>query len=84
MTFVDEVLAEAEYTPSPLLSSVPDNEITESLCRLIFYPHIDDDTWEDFMEMVDLGGEVVSERYGRTVYRDQDGGYHFILGDCNA
>jgi hypothetical protein len=79
MSYADDVLVDSNQKPPSMLSSVPDNEITESMCRILFYPHIDDDTWEDYMDELDCGGTITSAKYGITVYRDMQGNLHFPL-----
>lgn len=63
------------------LREVPEDELTESLCRIIFYPHVDDDTWEDYIRMLGPGDYIQSEKYGIRVTRDEAGVLHYPLFD---
>ena len=72
---------ETEYAAPyvPKLKDVPDNELTESMCRILFHPNMDDELWEDYMSQIEPGGCAVSGTYGITVMRDLDGKLRFPL-----
>lgn len=62
-----------------MLKDVPDNELTEDLCHIIFYSHIDDNDWAYYLEQIRPGEHMVSPKYGNLVTRDTQGRLHFPI-----
>jgi hypothetical protein len=61
------------------LKDVPENELTESLCHIIFYSHISDEDWEYYMENIRPGEHMESPKYGILITRDMYGTLHFPI-----
>ncbi len=74
---VVEIMREVEAERHVMLIDVPEDEITEGMCRSMYYSHLDDDDWQDYLEQIVPGGAAVSAQYGITIIRKEDGTLKF-------